>query len=42
MSSRKRAMHSPALEVRFVGDADVFEHIIDKQEGKLVSYLITI
>ncbi|XP_048887516.1 origin recognition complex subunit 2 [Brienomyrus brachyistius] len=33
MSSRKRAMYSPALEVRFVGDADVLEHIIDKQEG---------
>ncbi|XP_023665075.1 origin recognition complex subunit 2 [Paramormyrops kingsleyae] len=33
MSSRKRAMHSSALEVRFVGDADVLEHIIDKQEG---------
>ncbi|XP_076879701.1 origin recognition complex subunit 2 [Brachyhypopomus gauderio] len=33
MSPRKRAVDSGGLEVRFVGDSDVLEHIVEKHEG---------
>ncbi|XP_036400591.1 origin recognition complex subunit 2 isoform X1 [Megalops cyprinoides] len=37
MSPQKRTKDAGILEVRFVGDADVLDHIVDKQEGVKVS-----
>lgn len=33
MSPQKRTVESGALEVRFVGDDDVLDHIVEKHEG---------
>lgn len=33
MSPQKRTVVSGALEVRFVGDDDVLDHIVEKHEG---------
>lgn len=33
MSPQKRTVESGALEVRFVGDKDVLDHIVEKHEG---------
>ncbi|KAL2087517.1 hypothetical protein ACEWY4_016345 [Coilia grayii] len=33
MSPQKRSTESNRLEVRFIGDGDVLNHIVDKQEG---------
>ncbi|XP_036443057.1 origin recognition complex subunit 2 [Colossoma macropomum] len=37
MSPQKRAADSGVLEVRFVGDEDVLDHIVEKQEGSKAS-----
>ncbi|KAG5852475.1 origin recognition complex subunit 2 [Anguilla rostrata] len=37
MSPQKRSKDAGVLEVRFVGDAEVLDHIVDKQEGVKVS-----
>lgn len=34
MSPHKRTKDVGVLEVRFVGDAEVLDHIVDKQEGR--------
>ncbi|KAJ8352372.1 hypothetical protein SKAU_G00238480 [Synaphobranchus kaupii] len=37
MSPQKRSKDTGVIEVRFVGDAEVLDHIVDKQEGVKVS-----
>lgn len=42
MSPMKRSADPSSLEVRFIGDGDVLNHIVEKHEGRYSKYILVV